>query len=431
MKNLFTILTAIALTTAVHSQNYLISFKASGSDTVVESVIIENLTQGTSLTIDGADQLRLLEDITGINPLWDNKDNVLRIFPNPAKEHCTVEFEALQTGVITSEVFDISGKKVLQESKYVEKGTHLFQIHGLDQGVYVLTVKSAGFSYTGKIISQGDTRGIAQIIFAGQIDKPANTTRLKSANEEVRMQYNEGDRLKLTGISGKYSTVVMDIPAKRKSISFNFIACTDADENNYPVVSIGDQIWMAADLKTTLFPSGMSIPLVEDFDEWDVASPTDMAYCYFQNSSSNGDIYGALYTWTTAMNGAASSANNPSGIQGVCPSGWHLPSEAEWIELTDYLGGKLVAGGKMKAVGTTLWKSPNKEATDETGFGGNPGGYRTPQGHFIALGEFASYTSASDLSGWVITRYLDYNASKIIESTYNKTAGLTVRCVKN
>jgi uncharacterized protein (TIGR02145 family) len=434
MKKIFHVLFAIALTASVNSQNYLISFEGSGETTIVESVFVENLTQGTSLTIDENDQLRLVKDVTGISPVWDNKDNMLRIYPNPGKEYSNIEFIAPRAGFIITEVYDIAGKKILQKSNYFEKGTHLMQISGLSSGVYNINLRSIGFNYTGKIVCQSNPSRLAQINYSGQADIPVNATRLKSENAEVRMQYNTGDRLKLTGISGNYSTVVVDVPAKSQSISFNFVMCTDNDGNNYPVVTIGTQTWMAENLKSTAFANGISIPLVEDNSAWDALGPGDMAYCYYQNSSENGDTYGALYSWASAMNGGPSSITNPSGVQGVCPNGWHLPSDAEWTELMDHLGGELVAGGKMKDVGTTLWKSPNTEATNESGFTGLPGGYRSPAGgYFIDLEKYACFWSATleTGSGFVLDRYLVYDDSKLIISSYNQPAGLSVRCVKN
>ncbi len=108
---------------------------------------------------------------------------------------------------------------------------------------------------------------------------------------------------------------------------------TDIDLNVYQTVQIGDQIWMAENLKTTRYADGSDIPLVEGSVEWDALTATGKAYCWYDNSTTNRDIYGGLYTWSAAMNGAASSEANPSGVQGVCPDGWHLPSDAEWKEL--------------------------------------------------------------------------------------------------
>jgi len=439
MRRLLAILFAIALTTSVHSQDYLISFEGSGDTTIIDSVIVNNITQGTSLIVDGSDTLRLVENVTGLKPVRDNKENILYIYPNPAKEYCTVEFEAPQAGYITTEVYDISGKKVLQKSKYFEKGTYLMQISGLGHGVYSLKVKSTGFNYTGKIVSQSNTKGIAQINYTGQTNRSLNVSRLKSKNTEVQMQYNTGDRLKLTGISGNYSTVVIDIPTESKSIPFNFIACTDIDGNNYPIVIIGAQTWMAENLKVTHYFEGTAIPLVEDNSTWKEHSITDKAYCYYDNNSANGDIYGAIYTWAAAMNGASSSSANPSGVQGVCPTDWHLPSDTEWQELEMYLGLSQGAaseedwrgtdeGDKLKETGTTHWDSPNTGATNESGFTALPGGGRDGNSALFGyLGIHANFWDASR-----ILRGLGIENSGVYRAgPYNGAYGFSVRCVKD
>lgn len=432
MKKLLTFLLAITLSAYGYSQDYLISFEGSGDITNVDSTLIQNLTQGTSQTVYGSDQLNLVESITGMNPLSDKKDKILSIYPNPAIEYCTVEFRAPKSGEIIIELYDISGKKVLQNSRYFERGTHLIQVSGLGYGFYNIHLKSIDFNYTGKIVSQSKTRGLAQITYTGQTHNPDNETLLKNKNAEVQMQYSAGDRLKFKAYSTNYSTVVIDIPAESKTISFNFIECTDKDENNYSIVEIGTQIWMAENLKTTKFPGGNEITLVESNTEWDALTQNDIAYCFYDNSSTYANIYGAFYTWGAVMNGAASSDDNPSGVQGVCPDGWHMPSDAEWTELVDYLGGESTAGGKMKDVGTILWDSPNTGATNESGFSALPGGYRNTSGDCITIEETADFWSATlDASNFGWFRYLRDNNSNLERSTYNRPAGLSVRCVKD
>src|SRR5690606_15049986 len=113
-------------------------------------------------------------------------------------------------------------------------------------------------------------------------------------------------------------------------------------------------------------------------------------------ATSNYETYGVLYNWTAVMAGSASSTANPSGVQGVCPTGWHLPSDAEWTELSDSLGGSSVAGGKLKETGTTHWFSPNTGATNETGFTALPGGYRFNPGEFKYIKNFGYWWSATE-----------------------------------
>ena len=207
---------------------------------------------------------------------------------------------------------------------------------------------------------------------------------------------------------------------------------TDYDGNVYQTVQIGNQVWMSENLKTTHYANGTAIPLVEDSLEWDNMGYTDKAYCYYDNSSSNKDTYGALYNWAAAMNGASSSSANPSGVQGVCPDGWHLPSDTEWTELTDYLGGLDVAGGKMKETGTVHWVSPNTGATNSSGFTALPGGYRHMIGNFSIIGWQAFFWSSTEgNSGNAWYRILSWGYSGVYSDYFYKETGFSVRCLRD
>jgi len=215
--------------------------------------------------------------------------------------------------------------------------------------------------------------------------------------------------------------------------SSNNEAFTDPrDGNVYKIITIGDQVWMAENL--AYLPS---VNMVDDGSEG-AAGSYYYVYGYYgtnvadAKATDNYATYGVLYNWTAAMDGEASSTTNPSGIQGVCPAGWHLPSDAEWTELTDYLGGTSVAGGKLKETGTTHWASPNTGATNETGFTALPGGIRYDHGAFDNIGGkgyWWSATEGSDSSAWSRTLYRD--DSGVLRYYDYKEDGLSVRCVRD
>jgi len=167
------------------------------------------------------------------------------------------------------------------------------------------------------------------------------------------------------------------------------------------------------------------------------------SWCY-DNNDSLRDIYGALYRWPAAMNGGASSDANPSGVQGVCPDGWHLPSDAEWKQLEIYLGMSQSQadisgdwrgtdeGGKIKETGTTHWNSPNIGATNESGFSALPGGYRNNSGPFGNIGYSAElWSSTENYSNNAWTRTLINGLGKILRVSYSKEQGFSVRCLKD
>jgi len=254
------------------------------------------------------------------------------------------------------------------------------------------------------------------------VDRKIANTGSKGIIATVDMAYTSGDILKYTGISGNYSTVVIDVPTSDKTISFNFISCTDGDNNNYPVVEIGTQVWMAENLKTTRYNEGTAIPYKSDAAEW--VAMSSPAYCWYNNDpDAYKNIYGALYNWY-----AASTSN-------LCPAGWHVPSEPEWTLLTTYLGGLSISGGKMKETGTNHWASPNTGATNSSGFTGLPGGYRgsiNSSGNFYEIretGEFWATTVSSNTYPYSL--YLDYWYARVVWETANRTVGFNVRCLKN
>ena len=116
----------------------------------------------------------------------------------------------------------------------------------------------------------------------------------------------------------------------------------------------------------------------------------------------------------------------------LCPTGWYVPSDAEWTELTDYLGGESVAGGKLKETGTTHWASPKTGATNETGFTALPGGYRYYDGTFYNIGDTGYWWSATEnyaTHAW--SRYMIYSISSVLRNYTNKEVGFSVRCLRD
>lgn len=208
---------------------------------------------------------------------------------------------------------------------------------------------------------------------------------------------------------------------------------TDIDGNVYRYVTIGSQKWMAENLKVTRYSDGTEIQLVTDNTEWaDPANYTANAFCYVNNDV-NSD-YGAFYTWAAATNNT-SSTTNPSGIQGACPTGWHIPSKAEWDQLVNELGGTSNAGIKLKETGTEhWWASQYEEGTNESGFTALPAGYRSTihEGEVVYQKQFANFTSATADDYYFVTTFkLSHDSEGAEYGDYQKANGLSVRCVKD
>jgi uncharacterized protein (TIGR02145 family) len=203
---------------------------------------------------------------------------------------------------------------------------------------------------------------------------------------------------------------------------------TDIDGNIYDIVTIGNQTWMAEDLRTTKYADGTPITNVETDTEWGNLenNNSDKAYCFYDNNE-NSD-YGALYTCAAATNGVVFTTVN---VQGVCPDGWHLPNNSEWDELGAYLGYD-VAGGKLKEVGTSHWEAPNEGTTNSTGFTALPSGYREQDGAFAELTRLAFWWTSTESSlDYANVWYVNNGSTSIMDKDERKSMGLSVRCVLN
>jgi uncharacterized protein (TIGR02145 family) len=205
-----------------------------------------------------------------------------------------------------------------------------------------------------------------------------------------------------------------------KTVGSNFDTNTlfDIDGNKYSVVKIGEQSWMAENLRTTKYADGSLIPNETSYETWiDLESG---AWCNYQNNDSIGERYGKLYNWY--------SVADPRKL---CPLGWHVPSDTEWDQLVDYLGGFPIAGGKMKD--TILWQSPNTGASNISGFSALPGGACiNSSNQFYSLGTYGNWWSSSESTArFAWNRALGYETEGSGRNYFNKIAGFSVRCVKD
>jgi uncharacterized protein (TIGR02145 family) len=195
---------------------------------------------------------------------------------------------------------------------------------------------------------------------------------------------------------------------------------TDCDGNVYHTVKIGTQVWMLENLKTTKYRDCTPIPNVKDDGAWEKL--TGGGYCDYKNLGKNTATYGRLYNWYVI-----------GDKRGIAPEGWHVPTNAEFKTLVEFLGGEPVAGGKLKEAGFAHWPSPNKDATNSSGFTGLPGGNRAKSGSFYALGQYGYlWTSTESEKNSAFNRHL-LLYSGAFEDNYldNKCAGFSIRCIKD
>jgi uncharacterized protein (TIGR02145 family) len=196
----------------------------------------------------------------------------------------------------------------------------------------------------------------------------------------------------------------------------------DIDNNTYETVKIVDQIWLASNLKATSYRNGDPIETTAPANA-DITGESAPKYQWaYEGDEINAHTYGRVYT-----------GHAVTDARGICPTGWHVPSDTEWATLTNALGGEEVAGGLMKEVGIIHWDSPNTKATDISLFAALPGGGREEAGSFsnTALGQFgwfwtSTFENITQLS-WIL-RYDDGTANRMYTS---RGAGFSVRCVKD
>jgi uncharacterized protein (TIGR02145 family) len=203
-----------------------------------------------------------------------------------------------------------------------------------------------------------------------------------------------------------------------KTGKINDETVTDIDGNIYHSVTIGSQVWMIENLKTTRFRDGSNITNITDKDKWNTM--TVGAYCDYDNNASNSNTYGRLYNWYAVTDSRK-----------IAPQGWRIPTDADWQGLSQYLGGEDIAGGKLKEDGLTHWASPNSSATNETGFTGLPGGRRDTT-YFFENINYNGYfwTSTSVNTELAKYWYLSYRKSSLGTSSGSIKTGYSIRCIK-
>ena len=233
----------------------------------------------------------------------------------------------------------------------------------------------------------------------------------------VFAQQDEVYEMQIIRNNGKIECIVVQ---NIDNIIFEKIECIDADLNEYRVVKIGDQWWMAENLKVTKYRNGDPIANITDNSTW--TSLSTGAYCYYNNDSNNGDIYGCLYNWY-AVNDSRK----------IAPEGWHVPTDAEWTELKNYLTNNGHSGTEGTALKSTTGWYNNGNGTDDYGFTGLPAGYRNYTGDFDAISYNTYFWSTSENNA-DYARYwnLNYLLTSLNWASFgNKRGGHSVRCVRD
>ena len=373
--------------------------------------------------------------VTGIEQISENKNRVVSFFPNPMINSTKLKFNIPEAGETIITLYDLSGREICQTKDMLYKGQHTYRIENINEGIYLVKISSGRYSGSGRLVSSGSGKGSVKIEYENSAISREKKSDSKGFMAEIQMQYNTGDRLKITGLSGNYSTVLTDVPTVSKTINFNFVECSDRDGNNYSVVSIGSgkgetensdasgekgyQIWMAENLETATLNDGTAIQLVNNDADWGTLTTPAFGW-YLNNAALYKDVYGGYYNWFAVSTGK------------LCPAGWRVPNDADWSTLFSSLGGAGAAGGKLKATGLTYWMSPNTGATNESGFTGLAGGSRYPSiGSYSGAKYLGSWWTATQTdSNYGFFKELQFDIIVVNQAGMSKSYGRNVRCIK-
>ncbi len=348
-----------------------------------------------------------------------------------------------------STTIPVSGVQITVDSKCsTSGGDGLFEINDIHTGNRILEATKEGYDYisTNIVLSSGTNDFNVEMTSAsythnlfGYITSTSDGTGISNCRVAVlNPDGSESQLFTYTSSSGYY--LIPTVPqGNRKLLLTEKCHCetqifmpnsnhqydaefetklTDPrDGKVYDVVEIGGNAWMAENLNYGEKIDGYKNQTNNQLFE---------KYCYDDNES-NCNTYGGLYQWNEMM-----QYNNIQGARGICPVGWHIPSDVEWTSLVEYLGGDDIAGGKLKEKGTTHWNTPNSGATNESGFSALPGGTCNSYGVFYSLGETTSFWSSTEnTSSYAWYRYLYYHYSEMVRNNYKKTSVRSVRCVRD
>lgn len=433
----------------LQAQNYYLTFSASGSGPSVNTVKVENINKGTDVTINGTDRLHLIPATTGIAQISDNNAAGISFFPNPATDNSRMQVNLPSSGNTVVTIIDINGREIARRNDILTEGIHTYKIESPGRGIYYVKVNSGNYSAGGRLVSNGSRNNRINLVYEN------TTPAIKSKNEaggtkgDIVMGYSEGDRLKFTGMTESAGTVITEIITSDKNIAFDFFPCTDKDNNVYPAVKIGSQVWMATNLKTSKFNDGTAIPYVTDDYTW--YQQREPAFCwYLHDEGKYRNLCGGIYNYYVASSG------------NICPTGWRVPTRYDWDDLEQYLVangynydgttsgnkiGKSLASTAMIAlvllpsVPFTWEPSPNTGTPgngdyplkrNSTGFSALPVGLRSANGNFMNLYITGPWWSSTDESmGYAWYRWVQNANEGFHTMSSYKWNGFGIRCIKN
>ncbi len=411
-----------------------------GQSIPLNSILINNLTQGVDTTLYAPDTVLMLDYNTSISDNETIEKNTLSVsqnYPNPFTDMTTINLYLPKRGSVKVIIQDIFGRVLADHESTLSFGNHFFAFYPGNEKYYLLTVTGKQTSQTIKMVNSNSISTNARKCKIVYIENTKNNIGLKSQKAINAFVFNIGDELKYIAYTEEGEKEIIDTPSSSQIYTFQFeewTPCpeaptvTDIDGNIYNTVQIGGQCWMKENLRV-----GTRIDGSQEMTNNSMVEK----YCY-DNDPANCETYGGLYQWNEMMQYTITP-----GLQGICPSDWHLPTDDEWKTMEIHLGMTQEQadatsyrgtdeGDKIKEAGITHWYSPNLGATNSSGFTALPGGICNSDGSFHFLTTGGTWWSSSEYSGthaWY--RSMNYNYSQVARGGSSRAFGVSVRCIKN
>ena len=440
-KILLSMLTFVLTISAFGQSTMELTFTAENSSLYVplDSILIENLTQGGDTTLYTPDTVLVLDIATSTRDNVESGATTLSVsqnYPNPFYSKTSFDIKLPESAQVKILVQDIMGRVLVQRESLLNQGNHSFTFYPGNQKYYLLTVSGIQTSKTIKMVplnSNPVNAGRCKLVYEKYEHGSIGFKSHKATNS---FEFMVGDELKYTSYTDVEVATITDTPTGSQTYVFQFdgwTPCpamsmvTDFDGNRYNTVQIGSQCWMKENLRV-----GTMINSEEEQTDNNIIEK--YCYVYYVNYC---NIYGGLYQWDEMM-----QYSTDEGVQGICPEGWHLPTDAEWRTLEMSLGmTQLQAdsvgwrgtdeGGKLKESSSDYWLAPNLGATNSSGFSGLPGGNRSVNGLEYNLTSAAFFWSSNEHSPGAWIRYLHYTSAQVYRAGYDKANGFSVRCIMN
>ncbi|HOF45348.1 MAG TPA: FISUMP domain-containing protein [Bacteroidales bacterium] len=428
----------------------------------LDSVKIENLDAGWSEMLYYPDTVLVFNSASQINDFV--KGERVQVYPNPFSEETTVQVISDMNRNVNLQLFDISGNRVAMWQGNIGAGVYKFKVSVQSSQIYVLHCRLGDRLVTTKLNNLSSGKGVNRIEPIGHVSAFSDNSAMPRMKGVSPYSFIPGENYRFTGFAVQAlevnwltitqeqfgsETIIFTFPEPLDKSCVGVPTVTDYDGNVYNTVQIGKQCWLRENLKSTHYSDGVPLPLNDTVHDHDIPF-----YFKYEQSDSIAQIFGMLYTWAAAMRGNVGYPDSVL-VQGICPDGWHVPSDAEWCEMeyvlapnsncTDqvsYYGNSDSLAKKLCAA--RLWATdqysrpvtPGYWSIDSIGcnasrFSMLPAGYYEHGAYFGVNWGTCFWTSTEYDVNDAYRRYIQYNNAGVNRMKKEKCHGFSVRCVKD